>query len=125
MARKSLKLLLYISLLLQSEPNTVPNPYSRKHGTFRPKLLSLVESNPAPQIASTTRTAYAELSTLHHPKLKPAYTKDDRPNPRATALKKLSELKGIGPATASLLMSVFDPDGVPFFSDVSTFSNSV
>jgi hypothetical protein len=29
----------------------------------------------------------------------------------------LSKLQGIGPATASLLLSVFDPDAVPFFSD--------
>jgi hypothetical protein len=33
------------------------------------------------------------------------------------ALKKLTELKGIGPATASLLLSVGKPDEVPFFSD--------
>lgn len=33
------------------------------------------------------------------------------------ALDKLTELKGIGPASASLLLSVCDPDSVPFFSD--------
>ena len=27
------------------------------------------------------------------------------------------ELKGIGPATASLLLAIYDPDQVPFFSD--------
>lgn len=29
----------------------------------------------------------------------------------------MSKLKGIGPATASLLLSCYDPDNVPFFSD--------
>lgn len=33
------------------------------------------------------------------------------------AVKKLSELRGIGPATASLLLSVHDPDSVLFFGD--------
>ncbi|KAL9113978.1 MAG: hypothetical protein Q9187_007551, partial [Circinaria calcarea] len=35
----------------------------------------------------------------------------------ATALKELAKLKGIGPATASLLLSVYDEENVPFFSD--------
>ena len=33
------------------------------------------------------------------------------------ALKVLTRLKGIGPATASLLLSCYDPQNVPFFSD--------
>jgi len=33
------------------------------------------------------------------------------------ALKVLTDLKGIGPATASLLLSAYAPDIVPFFSD--------
>lgn len=35
----------------------------------------------------------------------------------SAALGILTKLKGIGPATASLLLSVHDPDGVIFFSD--------
>jgi hypothetical protein len=35
----------------------------------------------------------------------------------AAALKQLSALRGIGPATASLLLSVAYPDNLPFFSD--------
>lgn len=35
----------------------------------------------------------------------------------ARALDKIAKLKGIGPATASLLLSVHDPDRVIFFSD--------
>ncbi|ORX98541.1 hypothetical protein BCR34DRAFT_496052 [Clohesyomyces aquaticus] len=72
-----------------------------KHGTFRPKLLQLVQSNPADQVGNTTRQAFAELDTQN-------------PLP---ALKTLTQLKGIGPATASLLLSVFAAEDVPFFSD--------
>ena len=32
------------------------------------------------------------------------------------AIKKISELKGVGPATASLILSIFD-DRIPFMSD--------
>lgn len=70
-----------------------------KHGTFRPKLLSLVQSNDASTIEETTISAF---------KLLPDATK---------ALKTLTALKGIGPATASLLLSVAAPDTTPFFSD--------
>lgn len=46
-----------------------------------------------------------------------------QPTPRegkgtlASAVQLLTSLRGIGPATASLLLSVHNPDGVPFFSD--------
>ena len=73
----------------------------RKHGTFRPKLLQLVQSNPASSIQDATRKAFKSLNTT-----------DPLP-----ALKILTELRGIGPATASLLLSVDEPGEVPFFSD--------
>lgn len=38
------------------------------------------------------------------------------PNP-SKAISTLSKLKGIGPATASLLLSCYNPDRIPFFSD--------
>ncbi|KAF2794684.1 hypothetical protein K505DRAFT_349155 [Melanomma pulvis-pyrius CBS 109.77] len=72
-----------------------------KHGTFRPKLLQLVQSNPSPLIHDTTRSAFASLD----------------PTSPLPALKSMTSLKGIGPATASLLLAVFDPEAVPFFSD--------
>jgi hypothetical protein len=74
----------------------------RKHGTFRPKLLQLVQSNPEDVIQSTTKEAFSKLTSG---------------KPPMAPLKKLVELKGIGPATASLLLSVYDPDSTPFFSD--------
>lgn len=73
----------------------------RKHGTFRPKLLQLVKSNPKELVEATTRKACANEE------------KD-----ALVALKTLTALKGIGPATASLLLSVHRIEEVPFFSDV-------
>ncbi|KAF2223559.1 hypothetical protein BDZ85DRAFT_111184 [Elsinoe ampelina] len=75
------------------------------HGTFRPRLLSLASSNNA--IPATTAEAFALLPS--HP-----------PIPAATAiaaLKQLTSLSGIGPATASLLLSTVFPDELLFFSD--------
>jgi hypothetical protein len=86
-----------MALLHQNAKLTVA---TRKHGTFRPKLLSLVQSNPADVVKETTASAFKIIS--------------EQPVP---ALKILTSLKGIGPATASLLLSVAAPDVVPFFSD--------
>lgn len=76
------------------------NAAIRRHGTFRPKLLSLVQSNPADVVQETTTSAFKMIA-----------------KPPLPALKILTNLKGIGPATASLLLSVAAPDVVPFFSD--------
>jgi hypothetical protein len=76
------------------------------HGTFRPRLKQLVESNDATAIENVTRAAFA------------AYDPDD-PTPASvqSAIKTLSTFKGIGPATASLLLSVAFRYDAPFFSD--------
>jgi hypothetical protein len=73
--------------------------HDSKHGTFRPKLLALVQSNSANDIQDTTKAAFKLLPDT------------------ISALKVLVALKGIGPATASLLLSVAAPETVPFFSD--------
>jgi hypothetical protein len=73
--------------------------HDSKHGTFRPKLLALVQSNSANDIQDTTKAAFKLLPDA------------------ISALKVLVALKGIGPATASLLLSVAAPDTMPFFSD--------
>ncbi|KAL7901998.1 hypothetical protein HDV63DRAFT_64719 [Trichoderma sp. SZMC 28014] len=73
-----------------------------RHGTFRPKLLSLVSSNP-PATVSQTLDFARNLYTN---------SKDARGTVRA-----LAKLKGIGPATASLLLSVHDAQNAIFFSD--------
>lgn len=77
----------------------------RKHGTFRPKLLALVQSNPTEFVLETTTQAFELITSPDG---------DGSPSP---ALKVLTQLKGIGPATASLLLSVLRMSEVPFFSD--------
>ncbi|MCJ1243436.1 hypothetical protein MMC30_000633 [Trapelia coarctata] len=71
-------------------------------GKFRPTLLPLVKSNDAALITSTTRDAFALFAS--------------DPSDPFPALKKLAELRGVGPATSSLLLSVAFEE-VPFFAD--------
>ncbi|KAI4630604.1 hypothetical protein J4E80_001542 [Alternaria sp. BMP 0032] len=77
-----------------------------KHGTFRPALLGLVQSNTPEAVEKTTKKAYAALWK----------SKSSQPD-AIPALKILVGLKGVGPATASLLLSVLRPAEIPFFSD--------
>ena len=74
-----------------------------KHGTYRPNLIKLVTENSVQDVRETTRKAFA------------AYAANN--NEYAKSITALSKLKGIGPATASLLLSCFDTVKVPFFSD--------
>ncbi|KAF2013805.1 hypothetical protein BU24DRAFT_247619 [Aaosphaeria arxii CBS 175.79] len=76
-----------------------------KHGTFRPTLLAFVQSNPSALVTKTTATAFSELSS----------PESTSPLPALKTLVKA--LKGIGPATASLVLSTYSPTTVPFFSD--------
>lgn len=64
--------------------------------------MNLVKSNPADLIMSTSQSAFSNL---------------DHDKDVLRALKQLATLRGIGPATASLLLSVYQPETVPFFSD--------
>ncbi|KAL8739993.1 MAG: hypothetical protein Q9190_007252 [Brigantiaea leucoxantha] len=82
----------------------------RKFGTFRPTLLSLVKSNSDDTICNITKEAFSTFRADLESGSGSAVA-------AAKAVKHLSKLKGIGPATASLLLSVFDPEVVPFFSD--------
>jgi len=77
---------------------------SRRHGIFRPSLPKLVASNSDEKVAAATKDAFQYYS--------------EKPEDISGVLKKLSEpLKGVGPATASLLLAVHDPSNVVFFSD--------
>jgi hypothetical protein len=73
-----------------------------RHGTFRPTLMSLVSSNSPETVKSTISKA---ITTYR--------AKSDT----SAALTTLAQLKGIGPATASLLLAVHDADNVIFFAD--------
>ncbi|KAG6149052.1 hypothetical protein E4U28_002435 [Claviceps purpurea] len=86
-----------------------------RHGKFRPALMSLVKSNDAraaqATISSAIKAYRANMPTsldLHQ---------DDHANASQMALDILTKLRGIGPATASLLLSVHDPLRAIFFSD--------
>jgi hypothetical protein len=78
----------------------------RTRGTFRPRLLSLVRSNEASAVVDTTKEA-----------LKLYALEDDAHARHAKAMKELCALRGVGPATASLVLSVAFPKEIPFFSD--------
>lgn len=74
----------------------------RRHGKFRPTLMKLVSSNDAEVVRDIVENAiktYRAESEVSAP------------------VEILCKLKGIGPATASLLLSVHDPERVLFFSD--------
>ena len=62
-------------------------------------------SNPPSTILTTTRDAFT------------TYSSNLQNSGHTKALTALIALKGIGPATASLLLSCYDPVHIPFFSD--------
>lgn len=72
---------------------------SRKHGTYRPKLRQLVESNDAEEVDKVMMKLSAQEGTAKE------------------KMKIATSLRGIGPATASLVLSCIDPLKYPFFSD--------
>lgn len=74
----------------------------RRHGKFRPTLMKLVTSND-PGIAKDT--VQQSLGIYREKSCVP------------DTINELTKLRGIGPATASLLLAVHDPNRVIFFSD--------
>lgn len=76
------------------------------HGKFRPTLRALVQQNGESDVENTTSEAFASYSAS------PKNATDVK-----SAINTLAKLRGVGPATASLLLSVFDSETAPFFSD--------
>ncbi|KAG9997035.1 hypothetical protein KCU78_g17148, partial [Aureobasidium melanogenum] len=74
------------------------------HGTFRPSLRKLVESNADEAVEQCTREAFE------------TYDKDNEQWDKVVGMM-AKELRGVGPATASLLLNTYDGEKVPFFSD--------
>lgn len=87
-----------------------------KHGKFRPNLLKLASSNPTATVTSTSLAAFTMCPDPHADKSFDP-TKGSQNTSAISALKTLTLLTGIGPATSSLLLSVHAPDTVLFFSD--------
>ncbi|TQV98591.1 hypothetical protein V2A60_007689 [Cordyceps javanica] len=93
-----------------------------RHGKFRPMLMGLASSNNA---AVTRRTIAAAIQAYRasSPSSSASPTQpgggdgDGGGDGVTAALAALTKLRGIGPATASLLLSVHDPARVIFFSD--------
>jgi len=71
-------------------------------GKYRPKNLDLVRINTDSAVTNITRKAYKKLLQTKSP---------------TAAVQMLVNLKGIGPSTASAILSAFYPDQVPFMSD--------
>jgi hypothetical protein len=68
------------------------------HGTFRPSLKGLVQQNSEDFVNEITTAGFSANSWNE-------------------GLNILTRLRGIGPATAALLLSTSDPEHLPFFSD--------
>jgi hypothetical protein len=76
----------------------------RRHGVFRPGLSNKVASNSDETIAAALKEGFTYYS--------------EKPSDIDGVLEKLSRpLKGVGPATASLLLAVHDSSNIVFFSD--------
>ncbi|XP_046578089.1 uncharacterized protein LOC124285855 [Haliotis rubra] len=70
-------------------------------GKFRPRLQQLVSSNTPDDVISTSKKAFQVLPDV------------------SSAIKTLSLLKGVGPATASAILAAGSPEYSPFMADES------
>ena len=86
-----------------ADPSSSQLNEHRKHGTYRPNLAKLVKSNGVNDVREITRNAFEIYETNNTDYCK--------------SITALSKMKGIGPATSSLLLSCYDPAKIPFFSD--------
>lgn len=73
-----------------------------KHGKWRPNLQKMVRTNSEAEVTEATTNAFESYRSKA---------------PLADVLKILKPLKAVGPATATLLLSVFDARTAPFFAD--------
>ncbi|KAM3510651.1 hypothetical protein MY11210_005686 [Beauveria gryllotalpidicola] len=88
-----------------------------RHGKFRPMLMGLASSNNATLARRTIAAAIKTYRGSSADASSSSFSSSPSAAAVATALAGLTKLRGIGPATASLLLSVHDPARVIFFSD--------
>ncbi|OAX80050.1 hypothetical protein ACJ72_05622 [Emergomyces africanus] len=94
-----------------------------KHGSHRPALLGMIRSNTDSLVQSTTRSAFSQLQNA-------LSTTGDEGFPAAPLETLSGSLRGVGPATASLFLSIApcqdtsddiynnsNTNAAPFFSD--------
>ncbi|KAJ5131798.1 hypothetical protein N7448_005956 [Penicillium atrosanguineum] len=89
-----------------------------KHGHFRPTLMSMIKSNAEKLVLECTSSA---ISLLPGPNSTPNTESEGDVFPKES-LDALTRLRGVGVATASLVLSIAtaasaDADEVPFYSD--------
>ncbi|KAE8366406.1 ASST-domain-containing protein [Aspergillus caelatus] len=100
-----------------------------KHGIFRPALLGMVKSNQAKAVQKATSDAFTAVNTTRSAKDEAEAETGDKPEttdptasfPKSSLDALMKPLRGVGIATASLLLSVGtirDPEHeAPFYSD--------
>ncbi|CAG7938040.1 unnamed protein product [Penicillium salamii] len=89
--------------------------WKMKHGVFRPALMGMIKGIPDKSVKQATSSAFASL-----PKADPTAPLEAFPKSSLDAL--TAPLRGVGPATASLILSIgtgLEDSGrqVPFYSD--------
>ena len=104
----------------------VTNYYDRQRGVHRPALLGMIKSNPDRTVEQATRAALAALPRGTPPQQpKPSQgtqsTNLDDQFPQTSLTELMNPLRGVGIATASLILSAVTANknggGIPFFSD--------
>ncbi|PVH18508.1 uncharacterized protein CXQ87_001439 [Candidozyma duobushaemuli] len=90
-------------------------------GKFRPSLPKLIQANSEESVEKATKSGFSIFT--EYAKKNPNWSDVDLveyQNALRSSLKRLTELRGVGPATASLLLAVLKdvtPLAPPFFSD--------
>ncbi|KAG9101449.1 hypothetical protein FRC06_003009 [Ceratobasidium sp. 370] len=85
-------------------------------GKFRPALPGLIGQNTQQKVKTCTQQAFSALLQLETDSKDEGSTSESQKSFRALLKTLCAGLKGVGPATGSLVLSVFD-NGVPFMSD--------
>ncbi|KAG8721573.1 hypothetical protein FRC08_012016 [Ceratobasidium sp. 394] len=85
-------------------------------GKFRPTLPGLIDQNAQQKVKTCTQQAFLALSQLETNSKDQGLTSESQKSFRALLKTLCAGLKGVGPATGSLVLSVFD-DRIPFMSD--------
>ncbi|OJI90616.1 hypothetical protein ASPTUDRAFT_113997, partial [Aspergillus tubingensis CBS 134.48] len=88
--------------------------WKMQHGTFRPALLGMIRSNSEAVVRDATGKAFKAL-TAHHTSKEGDEEEKKFPSEALDILTKA--LRGVGVATASLVLSLASTADVPFYSD--------